>query len=650
MLESQDSEEKMEKKTILVIDDSLTARMKVKETLEEDGKKVIVAENAIEGGKRALEINPDVIVLDVVLPDIEGIELCKSWRSNPDLKNIPVLLISGERSGSSDRVAGLEAGALGYVAKPFKENEFLAQINMLCELARAQKKLKEQVEIANAANASKSNFLATVSHEIRTPLTAIIGFAETLLEPDLSNKMRINSSNTIIRNGHHLIRVINDILDFSKIEAGKEDLELREYSVFHGINSVATLMKPKAEEKAISFDVIYKGQIPEQITTDSTKFKQILLNLVSNSIKFTEKGSVSIEVSCDVKNEQLYIKVIDTGIGMNEEQRSKLFKAFSQADSSTTRKYGGTGLGLVISEKFSILLGGGVSVASVPGQGSTFTINISTGSLKDVRILDTPPSDEELRLVKPVKVMTEPDKLSGKVLLAEDGEDNQRLIGHYLKKLGLEATIVNNGQTAINTATEGEFDLVLMDVNMPVLDGLEATKQLREQGYSVPIIALTAHTMSHHVKMCLDAGCTDHLGKPFCRDDFFSKMTEYCDKSDENEQNLSPIVPEDVQNVPEMFEVLQGFIDNLPKRITEIEEAFGESSWLVLERAAHRMVCAEMFGYPQLTEVSRALESAASVESVDDTISLIEDLKLVVKRIEAGKDYMIQDESSDVIK
>jgi PAS domain S-box-containing protein len=375
-------------------------------------------------------------------------------------------------------------------------------------------------EAAEAASRAKSEFLANTSHEIRTPLTAILGYTDMLLDRDATGAERMAHVEAIRRNGEHLLAVMNDILDLSKIEAGKMTLEQVACSPIVLVSEVADLMRPRAIAKGLSFDLDWRGALPERITTDPTRLRQILLNLVSNAVKFTERGGVRVAVSFEERDDRplLRIDVTDTGIGMTADQQTGLFQPFMQADPSTTRRFGGSGLGLLITRRLADLLGGEVCVESTIGRGSTFNVTVATGSLEGVRMIDRPAGARPL--IAAVSTPTEP--LACRVLLVEDGPDNQRLIATILRKAGAEVTVAGNGQAGCDLVREatirGEpYDVVLMDMQMPVLDGYEATAQLRRGGYRRPVIALTAHAMQGERERCLAAGCDDFVCKPITR-------------------------------------------------------------------------------------------------------------------------------------
>ena len=405
-----------------------------------------------------------------------------------------------------------------------------ALLSLMEDLIEAREKAEEYAHQAEDASRSKSEFLANMSHEIRTPMTAILGFADVLLEHgELENAPpeRIEAARTIKRNGDYLISIINDILDLSKVEAGKMTVEHVTCNPCTLIAEVASLVKVKADGQGLSFNVEYIGAMPETIGTDPTRLRQILINLIGNAIKFTEVGGVRLITRFidDENNPVLQFDVLDTGIGMTKEQVERLFQPFTQADASTTRKFGGTGLGLTISRRFAEMLGGEITVVdATKGIGTRFRVTIATGPVDGSRMIRDP--------VSATTVATETDQTHAsagqldlrdcRVLLAEDGPDNQRLISFVLKKAGAEVTVRENGQLArdavLAARDEGKtFDVVLMDMQMPVMDGYVATALLRREGYTGSIIALTAHAMAADRKKCMDAGCDDYATKPINR-------------------------------------------------------------------------------------------------------------------------------------
>jgi signal transduction histidine kinase/ActR/RegA family two-component response regulator len=413
----------------------------------------------------------------------------------------------------------------------------------------AASELRQAKRKAEAAALAKTRFLANMSHELRTPMTAILGYTETLLEDgDLSQapKSRIDHLNTLQRNGHHLMRILNDILDLSKIEAGGIDVERVSMSPFEILADIESLMRNTALEKGIGLDFAYEGDIPARIESDPTRLRQILMNLVGNAVKFTEQGGVRVvttRVSPDEDNEQLRFTVSDTGCGLAPEALARIFDAFAQADLSTTRRFGGTGLGLTISRQLAELLDGDIKVESIEGQGSTFTLTITTGPLQGVHMVTdaqdpgTMPSliqeREEAAIDFAERILELGREIQ--ILLVEDGEDNRRLIAHILNRVGFTVVATENGAEGVRAALEARdagqpFDLILMDMQMPVLDGYEATQRLREERMQTPVIALTAHAMTGDRERCLEAGCDAFATKPIDRRELIELILDYFPK------------------------------------------------------------------------------------------------------------------------
>ncbi len=400
--------------------------------------------------------------------------------------------------------------------------------------ARKLEQVVKELEIAksNAEQSAqaKSEFLANMSHEIRTPMTAVLGYTDLLLSETEAGSHISEALDTIKRNGEHLLQIINDILDISKIEAGKMEIELMACSPKKIVEEAIELMSVRAKEKSLFLKAEFAGCLPEVIKTDPTRLRQILLNLLSNSIKFTKTGGVTIKVELQKvgtsdKQPLLNISIIDTGIGMSQEQAGKLFQPFTQADSSMSRRFGGTGLGLSISLRLAEKLGGNIEVKSEKGRGSCFCTAISTGDLTGVSMIDyanpvaaNSRNEQAPSTDKPASPQKN-EPLNCKLLLVEDGVDNQRLISFLMKKAGADVTIAENGLIGVEKTTEAieqgkPFEIILMDMQMPVMDGYTAAAQLRSQGIETPIIALTAHAMSGDREKCIQAGCSDYGTKP----------------------------------------------------------------------------------------------------------------------------------------
>lgn len=388
------------------------------------------------------------------------------------------------------------------------------------ELKSRNAELEEARSLAEVASRTKSSFLANVSHEVRTPLTAILGFADLLEEGELDHEEREDAIARIRQSGRHLLAIINDVLDISKVEAGKMTVERHACSPSRVLLEIRDLIGPKAEAKGIHLDFHLEGPLPLVIESDPVRLKQVIVNLVDNAVKFTHFGHVRVLIHCDVAKEKLYLSVIDEGIGIPAEALASIFEPFVQADSSCARKYGGTGLGLSIARQVARLLGGDLSATSVEGHGSIFDVFVSTGPLEGIPMLDA--IDWRAPCATPRIRQGHVPRLHGRVLVVEDGIDNQRLLEHQLKKAGADVVVVEDGKAAIDAVRDSEmggrpFDLVLMDMQMPVMSGYDATKRLRELEYRLPVIALTAHAMEGEREKCLAAGCDAYLTKPIDR-------------------------------------------------------------------------------------------------------------------------------------
>lgn len=376
---------------------------------------------------------------------------------------------------------------------------------------------------AHAANIAKSNFLANMSHEIRNPLGIMLGFADLMLNPKQTQEERLHAISTIRRSGRQLLRIIDEILDLSKVEAGRLEVENIEVNLISLIAEFLSFLNIQAKVKNLQLDFKLKSKLPEFIFSDPTRLRQIIMNIVGNALKFTEKGQVTVEIDWQPSG-KLTFNVIDTGLGMPVTEADKLFRPFVQIDSSTTRRFGGTGLGLVLSKKLAEALGGNVYLKKTElGVGSTFTIEVQAPPKTGTKFVNSlKANNDEATVEKDSQQLKDMN-----VLLVDDAQDNQLIIGHFLKSAGAQVEIASDGKEGVQKALAGHFDVVLMDIQMPLLDGYEATSQLRLKGYKTPIIALTAHAMKEQKDRCLRAGCTDHLSKPVDRRKLIAELAKF---------------------------------------------------------------------------------------------------------------------------
>lgn len=478
--------------------------------------------------KTFLNDNPDVavILLDVVMEtDDAGLQLVNHIRNTLHDNEVRLLIRTGQPGAAPEESVFHDYDINDYLSKTDLTAHKLrmALLNALrsyrdikhaAELQKQIMLVEQESQAAEAASEAKTQFLAHMSHEIRTPLNGIIGIADILAGTNLTEE-QVSYLNTIRMSGQALLSIINDILDFSKIEAGKLELEKTSFSLNEICQSINAIFLAPLRDKNLEFKLGVDESIPETIKGDPLRLKQILLNLVGNSIKFTEKGSIGINVDfasrdpASANGFMLRFTVFDSGIGIPPAKQKELFDAFTQVDSSTTRKYGGTGLGLQITKRLVELMGGDIKVESESGKGAKFifTIAAETGSqLQD----DAAQPKDSIQSHKPAEETT--------VLVAEDNTTNQLVVKAMLKRLGYQFEIANNGQEAIDRleAEGANYDLVLMDCQMPVLDGFATTRNLRKKDTykELPIIALTAGATAQEQKMCYEAGMSDFLSKP----------------------------------------------------------------------------------------------------------------------------------------
>ncbi|MEQ1630793.1 MAG: response regulator [Planctomycetota bacterium] len=471
-------------------------------------------------------------------PGIDGVTTVEHlWQLDPELQiviasaytDVPWSEIA-ERFGVTDRLL--------FLKKPFDAVEARQLATALCrkrelmvESRLRERELERRVgirtkELAQAlfqseeAARARMQFLANMSHEIRTPLTAILGFVEMLRDPSCSEKDRLEHLAIVDRNSHHLLQLVNDVLDLSKLEAGQLLVETEPTDMPQLLADVVASMLPQAQSKGLVIAIESSGPCPQTLVTDGRRVRQILINLVGNAIKFTQHGRVALRVGQKDGGDTsaVQIAVVDTGIGIGPDRQALLFEPFVQADASTSRKFGGTGLGLSISRRLARLLGGDVDVESEPMVGSRFTLTLPAGDRVVGAWLpaaSAKASGQSVTAQRP----SQKNRLRGRILLVEDGPDNQRLVSTILRRAGAEVEVAVDGQKALDevqrSIADGRpFDLVLMDMQMPVMDGYTATHRLREMGWSRPIVALTAHAMAGDRERCLLGGCDGYETKP----------------------------------------------------------------------------------------------------------------------------------------
>jgi len=541
-----------------------------------------------------------------------------------------------------------------------KASGVLISFDDVTELEKKEVELRVSKEEAEQANRFKSEFLANMSHEIRTPMNAILGFAEVLKRGyDRDSRDSIRYLNTISSSGNHLLNVINDILDLSKVEAGRIEIETTHTPVHSIVNEVVQIMQVKADEKGIRLEYKPTGPLPEYIETDPGKLKQILTNLVGNAIKFTDKGGVTIDTRLEKgsENSVVVIDVIDTGIGMTPEQAASVFTPFKQADSSITRRFGGTGLGLTISKKFSQALGGDISVESEPGVGSAFSASVSTGSVEGVRLLSV---DELLSAQSHVeKVHAKRWKFppSCSVLVVDDGEENRELLNVILSDIGIEVVTAANGQQALDNISSREFDVVFMDVQMPVMDGYTAAGRIREMYKNLPVVAMTADAMAGAEQKCLDAGYSHYMAKPVNIDVLIERLAELVggelltehqaaestqEKTSDaaiNESDTGKIYSSLPTSNEKYRKIVQKFIIRLEEQLASIDAAWSDRNYDELKRLGHWLKgSAGSIGFAAFVEPAVEFEHLAINKDDTKLENAISTLHSLYRRIEVQSD------------
>lgn len=486
---------------------------------------------SIHGLVQSIREGTGVIVVAQEFLNGESLEhLRLALQSQPTWSDVPIIVLLSGRESSSQQIADwLSLGHVMLLERPLRIALFVSFLRCKLRDRRRQYEVRDLLHQAEQANRAKSAFLANMSHEIRTPMTAILGYVD-LVENLVDREEAIEHLKTIRRNGDFLLTIINDILDLSKIEAGKMEIASERFSPTEMLQDVLSFMAVRASERGIALELDYRGKIPKTISSDSKRLKQILVNLIGNGIKFTPRGEVRVAVSYDPEHQAMQFRVRDTGIGMSTDQQERLFKPFSQGDDRVDREYGGTGLGLAISQRLTKMLKGVIDVSSVEGEYSEFTFSISTGDVEEGETID-PTHPHEAISSQDSSVDVRIDK---HILIVDDRYEIRFLTTRFLTAAGATVEQAEDGQVAVDMVRhalrEGrEPELIMLDMQMPRLDGYATARELRQIGYTGPIIALTADAMHGDMGKCLQAGCNAYLSKPIDKAKMLQKVSELLD-------------------------------------------------------------------------------------------------------------------------
>ena len=548
----------------------------------------------------------------------------------------------------------------------------LVSFDDITELEEKEVELLNSKLEAEEANKAKSSFLANMSHEIRTPMNAILGFTEILKRGYVKNEAEsLKYLNTIHSSGKNLLELINDILDLSKVESGRLEVEKLKVEPYSIIYEVLQMLNVKADEKGIALDFGVVGELPQEIETDPVRLRQIAFNLIGNSIKFTEHGNVTVTCRFEQRTTgpQLLIDIADTGIGMSEDALKNIFDPFVQADSTVTRRFGGTGLGLAISRRFAQALGGDITVKSKIGKGSTFTVVLAAGDLDGVAFL-TPEEVTKLQ----GRIESQEETIwrfpHSRVLVVDDGEENRQLVKLLLEQAGLSVEEAENGRLGVEKAIADEFDIILMDVQMPVMDGFTAAGILRQRGFKIPIIALTANAMKGFEAQCLEAGYSGYLSKPINIDQFMEllakllggrrvereaapnpdpKISQASQQKIKPGADSSPIVSKLPVHMDKFKDIVVRFIERLDQQLAAIEKAASGGDLKQVAELAHWLKGAGgTVGFDVFTEPAAELELHAKKGNLRQINSSLATLRQLAKRMVVPGSETLADSPSNM--
>ncbi len=565
-----------------------------------------------------------IILLDMRMPGgWDGMETAKRIRENDD--QVRIILITAYMDHTLETLRKEIGFNFAYLQKPFDRNE-LVQLALLLandwgreqRLIEAERVMAESAREAEQANKAKDDFLATMSHELRTPLTALLGNCELMGEGSLNNSQQELLTSMEV-SGKSLLYLINDILDTSKIESGRFKIDEVEFDPRLLLSELQQIFASRASEVGILFRIDQPTPFEKMLVGDSRRLSQILINLLANAVKFTEEGEVVLTIHMDRERRKIHWIVSDTGIGMSDETMQKLFRPFEQADPTISRRFGGTGLGLHISWNLARLMGGTIEVSSEEGRGSRFELVIP---LREGAEITTP----QVEVCK----QTTKHLLKGKVLIAEDTPELQILVRRMVESYGITVAIASNGQQALDLTQSNHYDLILMDMQMPVMDGIQATRKLRELGDQTPVVALTANVMQKQREQFYQGGCDDFISKPIDRRELQAVLEKYLN-SEEEEVRIDSVSPYPMVD----DELTALFRERSLVLRREMMDAYNAGDWEQVEQTAHTIKgSGSSFGFPELTDLGRQVQEAVKANQVQRAAVAVVALNQALESIE----------------
>ncbi len=570
----------------------------------------------------------DVVLLDLNLPDGSG--LTNIARITGIAKDIPIIVLTGLK----DELLAVDAvrkGAQDFLIKgDIHPDLFWRSMRYAVERKRIEEKLQKALKQAEAATKTKSEFLAHISHELRTPLNIILGMAELLYDSNLTARQ-----NEYVRlfktSGETLLFLINDLLDLSKIEAGKMHIEQVPYDLHTLVTDILQFMKITAQKRLNKLDLHIDQDVPKYIKGDPQRLRQVIFNLVGNAIKFTYDGSIALSLSLSGTSDPpspIHFNIVDTGIGIPPNKLNSIFDAFSQADSSTARKYGGTGLGLTICRKLVELMGGTLTVNSHEGRGSTFTFSLNHYEVSSEEALNTPIKSNDARSEKD-SLQSFSNENPGRILIVDDSYDNRYLIKAFLSGFPCHFDEANNGKEALSLFQRQNYNLVIMDMQMPEMDGFDCCKFIRKfegarkSEKKVPILALTAFSREEDKEKCLAVGCNQYLMKPVEKGQLLTTVLEMIQNPVENQGSMQNHSRAPVINIPEALkDLIPSYLNKKFIDIALLRAALQKRDMKTIQTIGHQMKgTGKPYGFPGLSQIGGDLEAAA-IQIDDNRVEL----------------------------